>query len=155
MLWPYLVSLHSPAPYDLNVELTFDVLAVAGLFRASNVLKHYRGFELPPVPKIKAWLDRLFDHPAVKATCSTEELYFDSYERLVDFFYSAVFWNESDGTRNLDQVRVQQAEHESSCECYQFAERASLSFTESLLLGFRPPSALGDLILIEILYDSK
>jgi len=58
-----------------------DAMAVPWLFRASNALKHYRGFELPPVPKIKAWLDRLFDHPAIKATCSSEELYFDSYER--------------------------------------------------------------------------
>jgi glutathione S-transferase len=58
-----------------------DIMAVPWLFRASNVLKHYRGFELPPTPKVKAWLDRLFDHPAFRATCSSEELYFDAYER--------------------------------------------------------------------------
>jgi glutathione S-transferase len=54
----------------------------AGLFRASNVLKHYRGFELSSGPKVRAWFDRLFDHPAFKATCSTEQLYLDSYERF-------------------------------------------------------------------------
>jgi len=58
-----------------------DVMVGPWLFRASNVLKHYRSFELPPGPKVKAWLDRLFNHPAFKATCSTEELYLDSYER--------------------------------------------------------------------------
>ena len=59
----------------------------AGLFRAGNVLKHYRGFELPQGPKVRAWLDRLFHHAAFKATCSTEELYLDSYERLVSVFF--------------------------------------------------------------------
>ena len=52
-----------------------------GLFRASNVLKHYRAFELPTDPKLHAWLNRLFGHPSFKATCSTERLYLDSYER--------------------------------------------------------------------------
>jgi glutathione S-transferase len=52
-----------------------------GLFRASNVLKHYRAFELPPDSKIRGWLDRLVAHPAFRATCSTEQLYLDSYER--------------------------------------------------------------------------
>jgi hypothetical protein len=51
------------------------------LFRTSVVLKHYRAFELPPDSKFRAWLDRLFAHPSVKATCSTEQLYLDSYER--------------------------------------------------------------------------
>jgi hypothetical protein len=52
-----------------------------GLFRASNVLKHYRAFELPPDSKIHAWLNRLVSHSAFRATCSTEKLYLDSYER--------------------------------------------------------------------------
>lgn len=52
-----------------------------GLFRATNVLKHYRGFSLPPSEKFNQWLARLFEHPAFKATCSTEQLYLDSYER--------------------------------------------------------------------------
>lgn len=54
-----------------------------GLFRASNVLKHYRGFTLPKGPKFDDYIQRLFEHPAFKRTCSTEELYLDSYERLV------------------------------------------------------------------------
>jgi glutathione S-transferase len=58
-----------------------DVMAGPWLFRASNVLKHYRGFELPPAPRTKAWLDRLFDHPAFRGTCSSDEMYLDRYER--------------------------------------------------------------------------
>lgn len=57
--------------------------AFIGIFRATNVLKHYRGFELPKGNKFSAWLERLFDHPAFKATCSSEQLYLDSYERYV------------------------------------------------------------------------
>ncbi|KAI0297366.1 glutathione S-transferase [Russula brevipes] len=63
---------------DLNWT---DVLAGPWLFRTSVVLKHYRAFELPPDSKFRAWLDRLFAHPSFKATCSTEQLYLDSYER--------------------------------------------------------------------------
>lgn len=56
-------------------------MIAAGLFRATNVLKHYRGFSFPQSQKFKAYLERLFTNPAFKATCSTEELYIDSYER--------------------------------------------------------------------------
>ncbi|KIJ38761.1 hypothetical protein M422DRAFT_176319 [Sphaerobolus stellatus SS14] len=58
-----------------------DVMAAPWLFRATNVLAHYRGFVLPPSTKFKAYLDRLLSHPDVKSTCSTLELYLDSYER--------------------------------------------------------------------------
>ncbi|KIK64605.1 hypothetical protein GYMLUDRAFT_258700 [Collybiopsis luxurians FD-317 M1] len=57
-----------------------DVMVGPWLFR-SNVLKHYRGFELPPSQKLNNWLHKLFNHPDFKRTCSTDELYFDSYER--------------------------------------------------------------------------
>ncbi|KAJ7068633.1 glutathione S-transferase [Mycena amicta] len=63
---------------DLNLT---DVMVGPWLFRASNVLKHYRAFEFPQGDKFRAWIARLFAHPAFKATCSTEELYLDSYER--------------------------------------------------------------------------
>ncbi|KAH7921168.1 glutathione S-transferase [Leucogyrophana mollusca] len=58
-----------------------DVVVGPWIFRATNVLKHYRGFEMPSGTKFHAWLGRLFEHPAFKKTCSTEELYLDSYER--------------------------------------------------------------------------
>ncbi|PPQ92794.1 hypothetical protein CVT25_003905 [Psilocybe cyanescens] len=58
-----------------------DVVAGPWLFRAKVVLPHYRGFRLPEGERFNAWLTRLFEHPAFKATCSTEQLYLDSYER--------------------------------------------------------------------------
>ncbi|KAJ8087214.1 hypothetical protein PM082_006044 [Marasmius tenuissimus] len=58
-----------------------DVMAGPWLFRATNVLKHYRGFELPSGTKFNVYIKRLFENPAFKSTCSTEELYLDSYER--------------------------------------------------------------------------
>lgn len=56
-------------------------LDLVGLFRATNILKHYRAFELPQSAQFGAWLNRLFAHPVFKSTCSTEDLYLDSYER--------------------------------------------------------------------------
>ncbi|KAJ8587367.1 glutathione S-transferase [Rhizopogon salebrosus TDB-379] len=58
-----------------------DVIVGPWIFRATNALKHYRGFEMPQGKKFEAWLVRLCEHPAFKKTCSTEELYLDSYER--------------------------------------------------------------------------
>ncbi|EIN09107.1 glutathione S-transferase C-terminal-like protein [Punctularia strigosozonata HHB-11173 SS5] len=58
-----------------------DALAGPWLFRATNVLHEYRGFEMPQGTRFRAWLERLFAHPAFAQTCSTRELYIDSYER--------------------------------------------------------------------------
>ncbi|KAJ7126447.1 glutathione S-transferase [Mycena crocata] len=58
-----------------------DVMAGPWIFRTHNVLKHYRGFDFPAGAKFNAWTNRLFNHPAFKATCSTEDLYIDSYQR--------------------------------------------------------------------------
>ncbi|EJD05630.1 uncharacterized protein FOMMEDRAFT_139017 [Fomitiporia mediterranea MF3/22] len=58
-----------------------DVMAGPWLFRATNVLKHYRAFELPPSDRFKRWIARLISHPAFRATTSTEDLYLESYER--------------------------------------------------------------------------
>ncbi|KAI0353375.1 glutathione S-transferase C-terminal-like protein [Trametes cingulata] len=58
-----------------------DVMAAPWLFRATNVLKHYRGFVLPEGEQFRAYVDRVLNHPAFKRTCSTEQLYLDSYER--------------------------------------------------------------------------
>lgn len=58
-----------------------DAMAGPWIFRATSVLKHYRGFTMPEGEKFTAWTQRSFDHPSFKATCSTEDLYLDSYER--------------------------------------------------------------------------
>ncbi|KIM53095.1 hypothetical protein SCLCIDRAFT_1223192 [Scleroderma citrinum Foug A] len=63
---------------ELNLA---DVLVAPWIFRATNVLKHYRGLEPPQGPKFSAWLARVLEHPSFKCTCSTEQLYLDSYER--------------------------------------------------------------------------
>ena len=38
---------------------------------------------MPHGERFDGWLERLFEHPSFKATCSTEQLYLDSYERSV------------------------------------------------------------------------
>ncbi|KAI0330091.1 glutathione S-transferase C-terminal-like protein [Cubamyces sp. BRFM 1775] len=58
-----------------------DVMAAPWLFRATNVLKHYRGFVLPQGEQFRAYVERVVNHPAFRRTCSTEQLYLDSYER--------------------------------------------------------------------------
>lgn len=58
-----------------------DVMVVPWILRATNALKHYRGFELPTGDKFDAWVHRLLNHPSVKATCSTDQLYINAYER--------------------------------------------------------------------------
>ncbi|KAF9534655.1 glutathione S-transferase [Crepidotus variabilis] len=67
-------------PEEKDLSLT-DIMAGPWLYRATIVLAHYRGFQLPPGEKVKGWLTRVFQHPAFKATCSTDQLYLDSYER--------------------------------------------------------------------------
>lgn len=59
-------------------------MAVPWLFRMTNVLTHYRGFSVPSGKKISAYLDRLFEDPTVKSTCSNEDLYLDSYARYAE-----------------------------------------------------------------------
>ena len=41
---------------------------------------------MPHGDRFDGWLQRLFKHPAFSATCSTEQLYIDSYERLAYHF---------------------------------------------------------------------
>ncbi|KAG9311779.1 glutathione S-transferase [Chiua virens] len=48
-----------------------DVMVGPWIFRATNVLKRYRGFVMPQGPKLNAWLERLLEHPTFKSTCST------------------------------------------------------------------------------------
>ncbi|OBZ78129.1 Glutathione S-transferase U8 [Grifola frondosa] len=58
-----------------------DVMVAPWIFRATNVLAHYRGFVLPEGPEFRAYVNRLLTHPAFLRTCSAEALYLDSYER--------------------------------------------------------------------------
>ncbi|KAF5364137.1 hypothetical protein D9756_000141 [Leucocoprinus leucothites] len=83
-----------------------DVMVAPWMYRAKLVLKHYRGFELPEGEKFNAWLKRLFEHQAVVATCSTDELYLDSYERQVDRLKS--FWPLCNLSNVLDMPSIAQ-----------------------------------------------
>ncbi|KAH0834782.1 glutathione S-transferase [Lanmaoa asiatica] len=83
-----------------------DVMVGPWMFRANNVLKHYRGFEMPEGARFNAWLKRLLEHPSFKGTCSTDELYFDSYERRAP--------------------RGSSTEHQPSRECDQYREGLAL-----------------------------
>ncbi|EDR12218.1 uncharacterized protein LACBIDRAFT_231002 [Laccaria bicolor S238N-H82] len=58
-----------------------DVMVAPWILRAKIVLRHYRGFDLAKGERFNAWVNRLLEHPAFKATCSAEQLYLDSYER--------------------------------------------------------------------------
>ncbi|KAF8895940.1 glutathione S-transferase [Mucidula mucida] len=58
-----------------------DIMAGPWLFRANNVLKHYRSFVMPSGARFDTYLARLFEHPKFKMTCSDEDLYLQSYER--------------------------------------------------------------------------
>jgi hypothetical protein len=53
-----------------------------GLYRAATVLTHYRGFKLPEGKRFNEYIQKISNHPNFKATCSTEQLYLDSYERF-------------------------------------------------------------------------
>ena len=71
-------------------------MTITGLFRATNVLKHYRGFVMPESERLSGYMNRLVSHPAIRRTCSTEQLYVDSYERHV----SVIFCQTSIFSRN-------------------------------------------------------
>lgn len=40
---------------------------------------------MPKGERFNGWLNRLFEHPVFKSTCSTEEVYVDSYERYAGY----------------------------------------------------------------------
>jgi len=67
-----------------------DFMAAPWLFRATNVLKHFRGLEIDSVidPSLKdrwlAWQEAVLKHPAWTATVSTEQTYLESYVRYAE-----------------------------------------------------------------------
>jgi len=78
-------KMHPEGPFFDGKELGWvDVMVGPWAFRAANVLKHYRGFTPPESGRYKAWSDAVFSHPAFAATCSTEDLYLDSYARYAE-----------------------------------------------------------------------
>lgn len=57
-----------------------DVMLAPWAWRAKVVLKHFRGFEPDSLKsgRYAQWLEAVANHPAFKATTSTDELYLDS-----------------------------------------------------------------------------
>jgi glutathione S-transferase len=65
-----------------NGQLSWtDVLLGPWLFRATNVLKHYRALDMSSHGRVSEWIDRIIQNEHFAATCSEEGLYIDSYER--------------------------------------------------------------------------
>jgi len=64
-----------------------DCTVAPWLYRATNVLRHFRGFEpeklleADVLKRWKSWTDAVFGLDAFKATTSTDDLYLDSYVR--------------------------------------------------------------------------
>ncbi len=70
-------------PYFLGSSLSMvDVQFAPWMLRLSRVLKPYRGWPDPePATRWSMWVDAIENDEAVKSTTSTDDLYFDSYER--------------------------------------------------------------------------
>jgi glutathione S-transferase len=63
-------------------ELNFaDIMVAPWLYRSVNILKHYRGFELPSEGRTAAYFKRVVEHEAFKKTCSEDAYYIASYAR--------------------------------------------------------------------------
>jgi len=78
-------EMHPEGPFFGGKDLGWvDVMIGPWAFRAESVLKHYRGFMLPRERRYKTWADAVFSHPAFAATCSTDDLYLDSYARYAE-----------------------------------------------------------------------
>ncbi|KAE8230608.1 hypothetical protein CF326_g4387 [Tilletia indica] len=73
---------HTPSLVDFSVA--------PWLFRATNVLKHFRGLELENAldadlkERYVAWQKAVFEHPAWRATVSDEQTYLESYVRYAE-----------------------------------------------------------------------
>jgi glutathione S-transferase len=92
--------------------------AFLGLFRASNVLKHYRGFAFAHGDRFNEYLARLFSHPNFKATCSTEKLYLDSYERWVWSYVHLIWPQYCPDMPSTDPIQVRSRTPSTLVEAY-------------------------------------
>ena len=76
-------SLDKDGPFWSGEQISLvDVNVFPWLFRTTQVLKHFRQLDMeewaPKGGRMSKWLDAMLATPAVKATCSTDELYLDS-----------------------------------------------------------------------------
>jgi glutathione S-transferase len=75
-------------PFFLGPKMSWvDVQVVPWFLRIKRALRPYRGFPEPdPSSRLGKWLQAIENDVAVKSTTSTDELYFDSYERYAGNF---------------------------------------------------------------------
>ena len=73
-------------PFFLGPQLSFvDVQIAPWVIRLRTVLKPYRGWPEPEEgSRWKRWVDAIESERSVVATTSTDELYFESYERYAE-----------------------------------------------------------------------
>ena len=75
-------------PFFLGSDLSFvDIQLAPWILRLKRVLKPYRGWPEPEEGSRWArWIEAIENHPDVKATTSTDELYLENYERYAGGF---------------------------------------------------------------------
>ncbi|EPQ25676.1 uncharacterized protein PFL1_06748 [Pseudozyma flocculosa PF-1] len=95
-LHDFIDSMHPPSSSSAGFwngsKLSWtDVMVAPWLFRATNVLRHFRGFEWDKMiegqerkDRFRAWTQAVFAHEAFRKTTSSEELYLDSYVRYAE-----------------------------------------------------------------------
>jgi len=73
-------------PFFLGPEMCYvDVMIAPWVLRLRRVLGPYRGWpEAEKGSRWRRWIDAIEAEPSVKLTTSTDELYFDSYERYAE-----------------------------------------------------------------------
>lgn len=80
-------AMAGPCMYPLSCDLDpFSLSHNIGLYRTHVVLSHYRSYtpsfsSSSSQAKYDAYIRRLTSHPSFAKTCTTDELYLDSYER--------------------------------------------------------------------------
>ena len=81
------MSSESPGFWDGMSLSIVDCTVAPWLYRATNVLRHFRGFdpekllEADVLERWNKWTEAVFGLDAFKATTSTDDLYLDSYVR--------------------------------------------------------------------------
>ncbi|KDN43767.1 glutathione S-transferase [Tilletiaria anomala UBC 951] len=82
-------SMHPEGPFWAGKQISVvDCNLFPWIFRTTNVLRHFRGLQLQDwgakEGRMAQWLEAMMKLPAVAGTCSTEELYLDSYARYAE-----------------------------------------------------------------------
>ena len=85
-------------PFFLGPDISWvDIQFAPWMLRLPRVLRPYRGWPDPEAgSRWGVWMDAVENHEAVKATTSTDELYYDSYERYAGTYDRGSFYMKAD-----------------------------------------------------------